>query len=256
MLVGVCPGEADLEALQRSMPGAPGDPSQTRMSMADGLFDGGRLHTVDLDGWPVDLGGSWIHTPIGNPLRRLADQAGVPCHGADPLPEAVAYDCGEGRRLTPDELAACLDLQFEARYWWRRLSTAPPTTSEERARLSPPATCSAQSARRSVHRARSHLGGCFVLGGRSVQRGRLLPHPAGSDPSRRRSPRRACRRPAAVRRRAHAEQQAGLRRRCNGQRSGKQSGCSARPAFSSGRLSLTGSVCASRSGSCPCFGCS
>jgi polyamine oxidase len=75
---------------------------------------GGRLHTVDLDGWPVDLGGSWIHTPIGNPLRRLADQAGVACHGADPLPEAVAYDCGEGRRLTPDELAACLDLQFEA----------------------------------------------------------------------------------------------------------------------------------------------
>ena len=75
---------------------------------------GGRLHTVDLDGWPIDLGGSWIHTPIGNPLRRLADQAGVPCREADPLPEAIAYDCGEVRRLTTDELAACLDLQFEA----------------------------------------------------------------------------------------------------------------------------------------------
>jgi polyamine oxidase len=73
---------------------------------------GGRLQTVDLDGWPVDLGGSWIHMPIGNPLRRLADQAGVPCRPADPLPEAVAYDCGEGRRLTPGELAACLDLMF------------------------------------------------------------------------------------------------------------------------------------------------
>ncbi|MGB6455494.1 MAG: NAD(P)/FAD-dependent oxidoreductase [Streptosporangiaceae bacterium] len=75
---------------------------------------GGRLHTVDLDDWPVDLGGSWIHMPIGNPLRRLADQAGVPCRQADPLPEAVAYDCAEGRRLTADELAACLDLQFRA----------------------------------------------------------------------------------------------------------------------------------------------
>jgi len=75
---------------------------------------GGRLHTVDLDGWPVDLGGSWIHMPVGNPLRRLADQAGIPCRQADPLPEAVAYDCGEGRRLTPGELAGCLDLQFQA----------------------------------------------------------------------------------------------------------------------------------------------
>jgi monoamine oxidase len=26
---------------------------------------GGRLHTVDLAGWPADLGGSWIHTPLG-----------------------------------------------------------------------------------------------------------------------------------------------------------------------------------------------
>jgi polyamine oxidase len=73
---------------------------------------GGRLHTVDLGGWPVDLGGSWIHTPAGNPLRRLADQAAVTCRPADPLAEAVAYDCGEGRRLTPGELADCLDLQF------------------------------------------------------------------------------------------------------------------------------------------------
>jgi polyamine oxidase len=75
---------------------------------------GGRLRTADLGGWPVDLGGSWIHTPIGNPLRRLADEAGVTCRPADPLPEAVAYDCGEDRRLTPGELADCLDLQFGA----------------------------------------------------------------------------------------------------------------------------------------------
>ena len=29
---------------------------------------GGRLWTCDLGGSPVDLGGSWIHTPIGNPM--------------------------------------------------------------------------------------------------------------------------------------------------------------------------------------------
>ena len=40
---------------------------------------GGRLHTVDLAGVPVDLGGSWIHHPIGNPaviaLRRVRRRA-------------------------------------------------------------------------------------------------------------------------------------------------------------------------------------
>jgi polyamine oxidase len=38
---------------------------------------GGRAHTVDLDGIPVDLGCSWIHGPIGNPMFQFAKQAGV-----------------------------------------------------------------------------------------------------------------------------------------------------------------------------------
>jgi len=38
---------------------------------------GGRLHTVDLAGSPVDLGGSWIHMPIGNPMSTFARQIGV-----------------------------------------------------------------------------------------------------------------------------------------------------------------------------------
>ena len=38
---------------------------------------GGRLHTADVGGSPVDLGGSWIHTPIGNPMSAWADQVGV-----------------------------------------------------------------------------------------------------------------------------------------------------------------------------------
>jgi polyamine oxidase len=75
---------------------------------------GGRLHTIDLAGAPVDMGGSWIHHPVGNPLRAFAAQVGVSCRGGDPLPELTAYDCGEGRRLSRREVEASLDLQFEA----------------------------------------------------------------------------------------------------------------------------------------------
>ena len=38
---------------------------------------GGRTHTVDLDGTPVDLGASWIHGVTDNPLVELAREAGV-----------------------------------------------------------------------------------------------------------------------------------------------------------------------------------
>src|SRR5215472_18095840 len=56
---------------------------------------GGRLYTVDLAGSPVDLGGSWIHTPVGNPMRAFAEHVGVPCRSANPLPELAGFDCGE-----------------------------------------------------------------------------------------------------------------------------------------------------------------
>ena len=36
---------------------------------------GGRTHTVDLGGAPADLGGSWIHGPVGNPLTPLVAAA-------------------------------------------------------------------------------------------------------------------------------------------------------------------------------------
>jgi polyamine oxidase len=61
---------------------------------------GGRLHTVDLAGSPVDLGGSWIHMPGGNPMTAFARQVGVPRRSADPEPEMAGFDCAEGRRLT------------------------------------------------------------------------------------------------------------------------------------------------------------
>lgn len=38
---------------------------------------GGRTHTVELGGAPADLGGSWIHGPIGNPLSPVVDAAGL-----------------------------------------------------------------------------------------------------------------------------------------------------------------------------------
>ena len=57
---------------------------------------GGRLHTVDLAGSPVDLGGSWMHHPSGNPLRRFAREAGVDCRPGDPLPTLAAFDVGTG----------------------------------------------------------------------------------------------------------------------------------------------------------------
>jgi polyamine oxidase len=75
---------------------------------------GGRLHTIELAGRPVDMGGSWIHHPGGNPMRAFADQAGVACSPGDPLPALRAYDCASGRWLTPEEVAASLDVQSAA----------------------------------------------------------------------------------------------------------------------------------------------
>lgn len=75
---------------------------------------GGRLHTIDLAGWPVDLGGSWIHHPGGNPLRAFADQAGIGCRSADPLPEMAGFDLAEGRRLSAGEVRAELVTLYEA----------------------------------------------------------------------------------------------------------------------------------------------
>jgi monoamine oxidase len=74
---------------------------------------GGRLQTVDLTGFPVDLGAPWIHTPVGNPVRAFAQHAGVPCRSANPLPELAGFDCGEQRRLVAAEVEANLGMQLE-----------------------------------------------------------------------------------------------------------------------------------------------
>lgn len=41
---------------------------------------GGRLHTVDIGGVPIDVGGAWIHGDEGNPLAAIADAAGLGYH--------------------------------------------------------------------------------------------------------------------------------------------------------------------------------
>ncbi len=75
---------------------------------------GGRLHTVQRGGHPLDLGGSWIHHPLGNPLRALADEVGVTCRPGYPLDSMSWFDLAEGRRLDDAEVAASLVLQDES----------------------------------------------------------------------------------------------------------------------------------------------
>lgn len=74
---------------------------------------GGRLHTIDLAGSPVDMGGSWIHHPVGNPMRTFAREVGVPCRIGDPLPELAGFDAAEGRRLSAAEVADNLRILYE-----------------------------------------------------------------------------------------------------------------------------------------------
>jgi monoamine oxidase len=74
---------------------------------------GGRLHTVDVAGTPVDLGGSWIHHPIGNPMSALAAELGVAVGPGDPLPTVGGYDHGEGRRLSRPEVEKLMTLVWD-----------------------------------------------------------------------------------------------------------------------------------------------
>lgn len=74
---------------------------------------GGRLHTVDLAGCRVDLGGSWMHHPVGNPVRRFAQTVGVECHPGDPLPTLSAFDCATGLWLSHADVEASLDAELQ-----------------------------------------------------------------------------------------------------------------------------------------------
>ncbi len=74
---------------------------------------GGRLHTVDLAGSRVDLGGSWMHHPDGNPVRRFAELVGIECRPGDPLPTLSAFDCATGLRLSHADVEATLTAELD-----------------------------------------------------------------------------------------------------------------------------------------------
>ncbi len=74
---------------------------------------GGRLYTVDLAGVPVDLGGSWIHHPIGNPLSSLCDDYGLARAPGDPIPTLTAFDRLERRRLDRSEVEEFFGLAID-----------------------------------------------------------------------------------------------------------------------------------------------
>ena len=51
---------------------------------------GGRTWTVDFEGAPVDLGGAWIHGPVGNPVACFARQIGVGWKPAEFIDATIA----------------------------------------------------------------------------------------------------------------------------------------------------------------------
>ena len=126
---------------------------------------GGRLHTIDLAGVPVDLGGSWIHHPVGNPLRRLAEQAGVACCPVDPLATLGAFDATEGRWLSRAELDAFLELEFEQ---------LPAIVEHLQGEVGPEASA-AQAIDRLIEQSSLRRGGSAVPGRHSEPRSRHKP---------------------------------------------------------------------------------
>jgi monoamine oxidase len=73
---------------------------------------GGRLHTVDLGGSDVDLGGAWIHTPDGNPMSALADLLGVTRSPVDFLGSAIVVDA-DGNREPLEPILPAVDTFYE-----------------------------------------------------------------------------------------------------------------------------------------------
>jgi monoamine oxidase len=70
---------------------------------------GGRLHTADLGGGrSVDMGGAWIHTPIGNPLTALAEALAVECRPGNFLTTSVGWDPAAAPARIAMEQAASL----------------------------------------------------------------------------------------------------------------------------------------------------
>jgi len=98
---------------------------------------GGRAWTRDVGDAPIDLGGSWIHTPVGNPMSRLADQVGV---RRVPVPitnnllaTESAWDAVRGTWLTREEFVPAFvgTAIFESALPALRAALGPTATLEE-----------------------------------------------------------------------------------------------------------------------------
>lgn len=66
---------------------------------------GGRTWTHEIAGAPVDLGGSWIHGPTGNPLAEFIAAAGMSWRNDGMWGTGLALYDQEGRACRHDELA-------------------------------------------------------------------------------------------------------------------------------------------------------
>ena len=95
---------------------------------------GGRTFTASLGGAPVDLGASWIHTPIGNPMLDVSTLAGVATTPADPtdLSRLSGYDAQSGW-LTAGEIGLPLLYAntFESALPWLRDELEPEASVAE-----------------------------------------------------------------------------------------------------------------------------
>ena len=81
---------------------------------------GGRIDTRRVGETAVDLGASWVHEPEGNPMSRLAAQAGVPLVPASPELDALTvllHDGRTGRVSDSEKLVAYLKaLEFDEEF--------------------------------------------------------------------------------------------------------------------------------------------
>lgn len=97
---------------------------------------GGRAWTVDLDGTPADMGCSWIHSPIGNPMTQWANQLGVsslPAAFEQQAASILGYDAVAGARIgVQDVLVAFFQTTvFEADLERLRDVLGPRATAED-----------------------------------------------------------------------------------------------------------------------------
>ncbi|MCB9532185.1 MAG: FAD-dependent oxidoreductase [Myxococcales bacterium] len=69
---------------------------------------GGRVHSVDFDGTPLDLGAAWVHGTRGNPLTALASSLGIELR-SDPQPLRRWWDARVASSLTDAEIAEVED---------------------------------------------------------------------------------------------------------------------------------------------------